>query len=78
MKKSNISQNDAETIMIALDQISQTIDVMHGVVNRLKLYMDSQMGNQMDILEQESGNTEKAASASSSAIAEAMKNGPVH
>jgi hypothetical protein len=37
MKKTNISQNDAETIMIALDQVSQTIDVMTIVIDRLKL-----------------------------------------
>lgn len=36
MKKSNISQEDAETIMIALDQVSQTIDVMNMIVTRLK------------------------------------------
>ena len=75
MKKSNISQDDAETIMIALDQVSQTIDVMHGVVDRLKLYMHSQMGKQLDILEQEPCSTDKA---SSKAIVESMKNGPVH
>jgi hypothetical protein len=37
MKKTAISQNDAETIMIALDQVSQTIDVMTIVIDRLKL-----------------------------------------
>ena len=36
MKKSNISQDDAEAIMITLDQVSQTIDVMNSVVARLK------------------------------------------
>jgi hypothetical protein len=40
MKKSNISQDDAENIMIALDQVSQTIDVMSSVVDRLKQCMN--------------------------------------
>jgi argininosuccinate lyase len=32
-------QNDTETILMALDQISQTIDVMTSVVGRLKTYL---------------------------------------
>ena len=38
MNKSNISKEDAESIMMALDQVSQTIDVLHSTVNRLKHY----------------------------------------
>ncbi len=33
---------DTETILMALDQISQTIDVMTSVVGRLKHYMQEQ------------------------------------
>lgn len=33
---------DTETILMALDQISQTIDVMTSVVGRLKGYMQEQ------------------------------------
>ncbi len=43
MKKTKISQNDAETIMIALDQVSQTIDVMTIVIDRLKLRMNASL-----------------------------------
>lgn len=35
-KKNTISREDAETMMIALDQVSQTIDVMNMIVTRLK------------------------------------------
>lgn len=35
-------QNDAETILMALDQISQTIDVMTSVVGRLRSYLQQQ------------------------------------
>ena len=41
---------DTETILMALDQISQTIDVMTSVVGRLRTYMQ----------EQESAATDKA------------------
>ncbi len=33
---------DRETILLALDQISQTIDVMHSVVGRLRTYVEEQ------------------------------------
>ena len=35
-------QNDNETILMALDQISQTIDVMTSVVGRLRSYVEEQ------------------------------------
>lgn len=35
-------QNDNETILMALDQISQTIDVMTSVVGRLKHFVQEQ------------------------------------
>lgn len=34
--------SETETIMMALDQISQTIDVMTSVVGRLRTYMQQQ------------------------------------
>ena len=34
--------SDTETILMALDQISQTIDVMTSVVGRLRTYMQEQ------------------------------------
>ncbi|EAQ97192.1 hypothetical protein [Congregibacter litoralis] len=35
-------QNDSETILMALDQISQTIDVMTSVVGRLRHFVQEQ------------------------------------
>lgn len=41
------SQNpDTETILMALDQISQTIDVMTSVVGRLRNHMQEQLDQQ--------------------------------
>ena len=34
--------SDSETILMALDQISQTIDVMNSVVGRLRNYVQRQ------------------------------------
>ena len=42
MAKSNKNPSDTETILMALDQISQTIDVMTSVVGRLRNYMHQQ------------------------------------
>jgi len=39
MANNDKSPSDNETIMMALDQISQTIDVMTSVVGRLRNYM---------------------------------------
>ncbi|NQX87962.1 MAG: hypothetical protein HRT77_04810 [Halioglobus sp.] len=39
MSRSDKSPTENETIMMALDQISQTIDVMTSVVGRLRNYM---------------------------------------
>ena len=36
------SSKDTETILMALDQISQTIDVMTSVVGRLRTYLQAQ------------------------------------
>ena len=39
MSKSGKNQADTETILMALDQISQTIEVMTSVVGRLRSYL---------------------------------------
>jgi hypothetical protein len=52
-KESHMASNDknpseTETIMMALDQISQTIDVMTSVVGRLRNYMQQQQTSAAD------------------------------
>ncbi len=42
MTDSNKTPKDSETIMMALDQISQTIDVMNSVVGRLRHHVQKQ------------------------------------
>ncbi|MEH6580962.1 MAG: hypothetical protein V7754_03425 [Halioglobus sp.] len=42
MDNSDKTPKDTETILMALDQISQTIDVMTSVVGRLRTYMQQQ------------------------------------
>ena len=42
MSNSGKNQTDTETILMALDQLSQTIDVMTSVVGRLRTYMKQQ------------------------------------
>jgi len=42
MNKSDKNPSDNETILMALDQISQTIDVMTSVVGRLRTYLQEQ------------------------------------
>ncbi len=39
MSNSGKNQADTETILMALDQISQTIEVMTSVVGRLRTYL---------------------------------------
>ena len=39
MNKKDKNPKDTETILMALDQISQTIDVMTSVVGRLRTYL---------------------------------------
>lgn len=40
--------SDSETILMALDQISQTIDVMNSVVGRLRNYVQRQDTSAID------------------------------
>ena len=42
MSSNDKTQTETETILMALDQISQTIDVMTSVVGRLRNYMQQQ------------------------------------
>ncbi len=42
MAKGDSDPSDNETIMMALDQISQTIEVMTSVVGRLRTYVRQQ------------------------------------
>ena len=42
MANNNKNPSETETILMALDQISQTIDVMTSVVGRLRNYMHQQ------------------------------------
>jgi hypothetical protein len=42
MDKDKKSSTDTETILMALDQVSQTIDVMTSVVGRLRSYLQDQ------------------------------------
>ena len=42
MASSDKSPTETETILIALDQISQTIEVMTSVVSRLRNHMQQQ------------------------------------
>ena len=42
MENRDKNASDTETILMALDQISQTIDVMTSVVGRLRNYMQQQ------------------------------------
>ncbi len=48
MDKSDKNPTDTETILMALDQISQTIDVMTSVVGRLRTYIQQQEANAAD------------------------------
>ena len=42
MDNSDKNDRQTETILIALDQLSQTIDVMNSVVGRLRKYLQQQ------------------------------------
>ncbi|MEZ5573413.1 MAG: hypothetical protein R3E64_15545 [Halioglobus sp.] len=48
MASSDKNPSETETILMALDQISQTIDVMTSVVGRLRNYMQQQQSATAD------------------------------
>jgi len=45
MSNNDKNSPEAETILMALDQISQTIDVMTSVVGRLRSYVQQQQAS---------------------------------
>ena len=47
MKTTRKPQDDTESILIALDQVSQTIDVLSSTVNRLKERVVSSLNRQL-------------------------------
>lgn len=47
MSDSKKSDVDSETILMTLDQIGQTIDIMTNVVGRLRGYITEQMDNEV-------------------------------
>lgn len=48
MANNDKNPSESETILMALDQISQTIDVMTSVVGRLRNYMQQQQSSAAD------------------------------
>jgi len=48
MASGDKNPTESETILMALDQISQTIDVMTSVVGRLRNYMQQQQSTAAD------------------------------
>lgn len=55
MSNDKKSQLDSETILMTLDQIGQTIDIMTNVVGRLRGYITEQL----EVHEAESGDTQQ-------------------
>ena len=55
MSDSKYSENDPERTLITLDQLSQTIEVMTSVVNRLRQHLSQQIAARQEFeqLEQE-------------------------
>lgn len=66
MSDNKRATTDTETILMALDQISQTIDVMTSVVGRLRTYL------------QEQESTRKSENAAEQAMAQIDANSTVH
>ena len=54
MADSDRNPSETETIMMALDQISQTIEVMNSVVGRLRNYI-----HQQEVQQQKAATAEK-------------------
>lgn len=44
MDNSKKNDIDAEAILMTLDQLNQTLDIMHGVVGRLRTHLTTQLG----------------------------------
>jgi len=54
MSDNKYTENDPERTLITLDQLSQTIEVMTSVVNRLRQHLSEQLKAQMEA-EEEAG-----------------------
>ena len=52
--------NDPERTLITLEQLSQTIEVMTSVVNRLRQHLSEQLNAQIEAQQQTKNNQEKA------------------
>ena len=68
MKDTDIEKKDSKSILIALDQISQTIDVMTNVVEKLKNHY----------IEKENSNNAKTSLEDSNYLVEEETNQTIH
>ena len=68
MKDTDIEKKDSKSILIALDQISQTIDVMTNVVEKLKNHY----------IEKENSNNAKTSLEASNYFVEEETNQTIH
>ena len=68
MKDTDIEKKDSKSILIALDQISQTIDVMTNVVEQLKNHY----------IEKENSNNSKTSLEASNYFVEEETNQTIH
>ena len=68
MKDTDIERKDSKSILIALDQISQTIDVMTNVVEKLKNHY----------VEKENSNNAKTSLEDSNYLVEEETNQTIH
>lgn len=50
MENRDNTPKDSETVLMALDQISQTIDVMTSVIGRLRTHVQEQAASQQNEL----------------------------
>lgn len=60
MKDKKYADDDPERTLVTLDQLSQTIEVMTSVVNRLRRHLSDQIQAQLDAREAELEATAKA------------------
>ena len=68
MKDTDIEKKDSKSVLIALDQISQTIDVMTNVVEKLKNHY----------IEKENSNNAKTSLEDSNYLVEEETNQTIH
>ena len=53
MENRDSKPKDSETVLMALDQISQTIDVMTSVIGRLRTHVQEQAASRQNELQAE-------------------------